>query len=234
MMRCKRSNCHIKHKLHYRRILNKQIWVYFYSYLTILGLLSCCSLHRLVAAFASHFASHINLTFLFLCLKYHLLSLNIKKENKILQIFFCQFLTLTSTYFFNWSALCEHYVKHSNIKILYLTTMVLSIIVFNAIRWVGPFWPVAVVGLMSTVATAVAILAVRSAPSVLLDSSWLPSVQYTQTGSARLACVSMSFNHIQESGDKSAWQKCNIRSDQLGHQVKLSLESLCNSCWKFI
>lgn len=154
-------------------------------------------------------------------------------EYKIKILIFCS-LTLTSTYYFNWSALCEHYVKRSNIKILYLTTMVLSIIAINAIRWVGPFWPVAVVALMSTVATAVVVLAVRSAPSVLPDSSWSPSVQYTQTGSARLACVSMSFNHIQDSGDKSAGQKFNIRSDQSGHQVKLSPESLCNSCWKFI
>lgn len=72
-------------------------------------------------------------------LKISLVITEYKKRKENIKKIFCQFLTLASTYFFNWSALCEHYVKHSNIKILYLTTMVLSIIVFNAIRWVGPF-----------------------------------------------------------------------------------------------
>lgn len=59
--------------------------------------------------------------------------------------------------------------------------------VFVVIRWVAPCWPVGAAGLTSTVASAAVILAVRNVPSVLLASSWSPSVQSTQTESARLA-----------------------------------------------
>lgn len=56
---------------------------------------------------------------------------------------------------------------------------------FDAIRWVAHCCPVAAVVQRSTVASAVVVLAVRGAPSVLQASSWLPSVQSMQTESAR-------------------------------------------------
>lgn len=61
---------------------------------------------------------------------------------------------------------------------------------FYDIRWVSPCWLVGTVVLTSTAASAVVILAVRNAPSVLLASSWSHSVHSMQTESARSALLS--------------------------------------------
>lgn len=56
-------------------------------------------------------------------------------------------------------------------------------------RWGALCWPVGAAALRSTVASAAAVLAVRAAPSVPLASSWSPSVQSTQTESARFHVI---------------------------------------------
>lgn len=64
----------------------------------------------------------------------------------------------------------------------------------DVIRWIALSWAVGDAILTSTVGSAAVILAARNVPSVQPASSWSPSVQSTQTESARLA--RLSFNSM--------------------------------------
>lgn len=70
---------------------------------------------------------------------------------------------------------------------------------FNLIRWDCPKWPVGVVVLRSTAATAVATLAVRGAQFAPLASSWWLNVLSMLTGSARLGFLNIRLFFTQRS-----------------------------------